>query len=204
MPDVALENFAVHQLCAFVARHKVPNPFAGPRGRALHRNFSIVGINVHLTYSADCQESDSLCSDGSEDCCRLRLIPLTLRWKKLAASTACRCAPFASESAACIPFSFNYRGQRRKKQSQRHWNMSAWFDKRQAAAHSERQQIFFCLGFVLKNQRQSARWRNAAFKTGGGKTAADSCWIKAGLAATRRLQTDIFWKNGKLSYKLHF
>ena len=79
MPDAALEDLAVRQLCAFAARHKVPDPFAGPRGRALHRNFSIVGINVHLTYSADCQESDSLCSDGSEDCCRLRLIPLTRR-----------------------------------------------------------------------------------------------------------------------------
>jgi NAD(P)-dependent dehydrogenase (short-subunit alcohol dehydrogenase family) len=70
-------------------------------------NASVVlpsGINVHLTYSADCQESDKLCPDGSEYCCRLRLITLTLRGRKLAASTAYRCAPFASESAACIPF----------------------------------------------------------------------------------------------------
>ena len=29
MPDVALENFAVHQLCAFAARHKASNTFEG-------------------------------------------------------------------------------------------------------------------------------------------------------------------------------
>ena len=61
MPDAALEDLAIRQLCSFAVRHKASNAFEGA-ARA--------------------------CSS------------------KLAASTACRCAPFASEFAACIPFSF--------------------------------------------------------------------------------------------------
>ena len=87
MPDVAPEDFAVHQLCAFAARHKASNTFAGTARSCATSEFlnsghstpdTIVYINVRLTYSADCQESDSLCSDGSEDCCRLLLATLTL------------------------------------------------------------------------------------------------------------------------------
>ena len=49
MPDAAVEDLAVHQLCAFAARHKASNAFAEDREVVL-----FIGISRTLALSSRC------------------------------------------------------------------------------------------------------------------------------------------------------